>query len=293
MKKYLGNKAMIILFIAPVMLFMIVMVFYPLVVLLRNSFTTWDGLNPATFNGIKNYVRLFKDPLFYTGLKNGIIYAVIQTCYQIPIATLLAFAVKSVSKGEKKFFRIAYYIPAVLSVTVVCQLWVAIYDADYGLINKIFEALGLAYRQNWLSGNDTAIRAIAFVGTWQYAGYQFILLLSAANSVPNDYFEAALLDGCSKPKAHIRITIPLMQEAYKYCLIIAITGGLNSFAVMNIMTGGGPGTASYTLTCLMYRSAFVVNKYGYGCAAAVLLVVQSLIVSFCVNKFIAREQIIY
>ena len=225
MKKYLGNKAMIILFIAPVMLFMIVMVFYPLVVLLRNSFTTWDGLNPATFNGIKNYVRLFKDPLFYTGLKNGIIYAAIQTCYQIPIATLLAFAVKSVSKGEKKFFRIAYYIPAVLSVTVVCQLWVAIYDADYGLINKIFEALGLAYRQNWLSGNDTAIRAIAFVGTWQYAGYQFILLLSAANSVPNDYFEAALLDGCSKPKAHIRITIPLMQEAYKYCLIIAITGG--------------------------------------------------------------------
>ena len=157
MKKYLGNKAMIILFIAPVMLFMIVMVFYPLVVLMRNSFTTWDGLNPATFNGIKNYVRLFKDPLFYTGLKNGIIYAAIQTCYQIPIATLLAFAVKSVSKGEKKFFRIAYYIPAVLSVTVVCQLWVAIYDADYGLINKIFEALGLAYRQNWLSGNDTAI----------------------------------------------------------------------------------------------------------------------------------------
>ena len=134
---------MIILFIAPVMLFMIVMVFYPLVVLVRNSFTTWDGLNPATFNGIKNYVRLFKDPLFYTGLKNGIIYAAIQTCYQIPLATLLAFAVKSVSKGEKKFFRIAYYIPAVLSVTVVCQLWVAIYDADYGLINKIFEALGI------------------------------------------------------------------------------------------------------------------------------------------------------
>ena len=71
MKKYLGNKAMIILFIAPVMLFMIVMVFYPLVVLMRNSFTTWDGLNPATFNGIKNYVRLFKDPLFYTGLLRG------------------------------------------------------------------------------------------------------------------------------------------------------------------------------------------------------------------------------
>ena len=293
MKKYLGNKAMIALFVAPVMLFMVVMVFYPLVVLAKNSFTEWDGLNPATFNGLKNYIRLFKDPLFYTGLKNGITFALIQTCYQIPLATLLAFAVKSVSGREKKFFRIAYYIPAVLSVTVVCQLWVAIYDADYGLINKFFEVIGIAYRQNWLSGKDTAIRAIAFVSPWQYTGYQFILLLSAANSVPGDYYEAALLDGCSRARAHMRVTIPLMQEAYKYCLIIAITGGLNSFAVMNIMTGGGPGTASYTLTYLMYRSAFNVGKYGYGCAAAIMLVLQSLIVSLCVNKFVAREQIIY
>ncbi len=293
MKKYLGNKTMIALFIAPTMLFMIVMVFYPLCILVKNSFADWDGLNTAVFTGLKNYRRIFKDPLFYTSLKNGIIYAVIQTCYQIPIATFLAFAVKSVTNGEKKFFRIAYYIPAVLSVTVVCQLWVAIYDADYGLINKLFEAIGLSYRQNWLSGQHTGIRAITFVGTWQYTGYQFILLLSAANSVPGDYFEAALLDGCSKFKAHLRITIPLMQEAYKYCLIIAFTGGLNAFATMNIMTGGGPGTSTYTLTYMMYRSAFLLGKYGYGCTSAVLLVAQALLFSFIVNKVVAREQIIY
>ncbi len=91
----------------------------------------------------------------------------------------------------------------------------------------------------------------------------------------------------------MRITIPLMQEAYKYCLIIAITGGLNSFAVMNIMTGGGPGTASYTLTYLMYRSAFVVNKVRLRLrrgGAAGRAEPDRL---FCVNKFIAREQIIY
>lgn len=293
MKKYLGNKAMIALFIAPVMLFMCVMVFYPLVILVKNSFADWDGLNPAVFTGLKNYKKIFRDPLFYTSVKNGLIYAVLQTCYQLPVATLLAFAVKSVTKGEKNFFRIAYYIPAVLSVTVVCQLWLAIYDADYGLINKLFEAIGLSYRQNWLSGQNTAIRAITFVGTWQYTGYQFILLLAAANSVPEDYFEAALLDGCSKFKAHLRVTLPLMQEAYRYCLIIAFTGGLNAFASMNIMTGGGPGTATYTLTYMMYRSAFRLGKYGYGCTAAVMLVIQALLFSFIVNKVIAREQITY
>ena len=293
MKKYLGNKAMIALFIAPVMLFMCVMVFYPLVILVKNSFADWDGLNPAVFTGLKNYQKIFRDPLFYTSVTNGLIYAIIQTCYQLPVATLLAFAVKSVTKAEKNFFRIAYYIPAVLSVTVVCQLWVAIYDADYGLINKLFEVLGMSYRQNWLSGANTAIRAITFVGTWQYTGYQFILLLAAANSVPDDYFEAALLDGCSKFKAHLRVTIPLMQEAYRYCLIIAFTGGLNAFATMNIMTGGGPGTSTYTLTYMMYRSAFRLGKYGYGCTAAVMLVLQALLFSFIVNKVVAREQITY
>ncbi len=293
MKKYLGNKLMIGIFIMPVCAFIAVLILYPLFILVKNSFTTWDGLNPAVFTGIANYKRIFKDPLFYKSLKNGVIYAIIQTCYQIPLATLLAFAVKSVTNGEKKFFRIAYYIPAVLSVTVVCQLWVRIYDADYGLINKLFEILGLSYQQNWLGGKDTAIRAVAMVGTWQFTGYQFILLFSAANSVPSDYFEAALLDGCTKFKAHLRITLPLMQEAYRYCLIIAFTGGLNAFATMNIMTGGGPGTSTYTLTYLMYRSAFSVNNYGYGCTASVMLVLQSFIFSLIVNRVIAREQIIY
>lgn len=293
MKKYLGNKLMIFLLILPVCTFIAVLVMYPLFTLAKNSFTTWDGINTPIFTGLANYKRIFKDPLFYKGLTNGLQYAVLQTCYQIPLATLLAFAVKSVSPKEKKFFRIAYYMPAVLSVTVVCQLWVRMYDVDYGLINRLLEVLGSEYRQAWLTGKNSAIRAIAFVGTWQYTGYQFILLFSAANSVPSDYFEAALLDGCSKFKAHLRITLPLMQESYKYCLIIAFTGGLNAFSTMNIMTGGGPGTSSYTLTYLMYRSAFNVGNYGYGCTAAVMLVIQSMIFSLIVNKVIAREQIIY
>lgn len=293
MKKYLGNKAMILALIAPTMILICVMVLYPLVILFTKSFTEWDGLNPSTFKGLDNYIRLFKDPIFYTGLQNGVIFALVQTCIQIPVATLLAFAVKDSGRFEKKFFRITYYLPAVLSITVVAQLWLSMYNAEYGLINKIFELMGLEYRQNWLGDGDSGIVAIAIVNTWQFTGYQFILLLSAANSIPEHYFEAAQIDGCSKFKAHLRITLPLMQESYKYCLIIAITGGLNAFATMNIMTGGGPGTSTYTLTYLMYRSAFKVGNYGYGCASAIMLVVQCLIVSIIINKAVARERIIY
>lgn len=293
MKKYLGNKRVIIFLIAPTMILISVMVLYPMLVLVVHSFTEWDGLNPATFNGISNYIKLFKDPIFYTGLTNGLIFAGLQALIQIPLATLLAFAVKHSGRIEKKFFRISYYIPAVLSITVVSQLWLSMYNADNGLINKLFELLGISYRQNWLGDEHWAIVAIAMVNIWQFTGYQFILLLSAVNSIPDHYFEAARIDGCTKAQAHIKITIPLMQETYKYCLIIAITGGLNAFASMNIMTGGGPGTSTYTLTYLMYRSAFKIGNYGYGCTSAVMLVVQCLIVSIIINRLVARERIVY
>lgn len=293
MKKYLGNKRVIIFLIAPAMILISVMVLYPMLVLVVHSFTEWDGLNPATFNGISNYIKLFKDPIFYTGLKNGLIFAGLQALIQIPLATLLAFAVKHSGRIEKKFFRISYYIPAVLSITVVSQLWLSMYNADNGLINKLFELLGISYRQNWLGDERWAIVAITMVNIWQFTGYQFILLLSAVNSIPDHYFEAARIDGCTKAQAHIKITIPLMQETYKYCLIIAITGGLNAFASMNIMTGGGPGTSTYTLTYLMYRSAFKIGNYGYGCTSAVMLVVQCLIVSIIINRLVARERIVY
>lgn len=293
MKKYLGNKRVIIFLIAPAMILISVMVLYPMLVLVVHSFTEWDGLNPATFNGISNYIKLFKDPIFYTGLKNGLIFAGLQALIQIPLATLLAFAVKHSGRIEKKFFRISYYIPAVLSITVVSQLWLSMYNADNGLINKLFELLGISYRQNWLGDEHWAIVAITMVNIWQFTGYQFILLLSAANSIPDHYFEAARIDGCTKAQAHIKITIPLMQETYKYCLIIAITGGLNAFASMNIMTGGGPGTSTYTLTYLMYRSAFKIGNYGYGCTSAVMLVVQCLIASIIINRLVARERIVY
>lgn len=293
MKKYLGNKRVIIFLIAPTMILISVMVLYPMLVLVVHSFTEWDGLNPATFNGISNYIKLFKDPIFYTGLKNGLIFAGLQALIQIPLATLLAFAVKHSGRIEKKLFRISYYIPAVLSITVVSQLWLSMYNADNGLINKLFELLGISYRQNWLGDEHWAIVAITMVNIWQFTGYQFILLLSAVNSIPDHYFEAARIDGCTKAQAHIKITIPLMQETYKYCLIIAITGGLNAFASMNIMTGGGPGTSTYTLTYLMYRSAFKIGNYGYGCTSAVMLVVQCLIVSIIINRLVARERIVY
>ncbi|MFC3803802.1 carbohydrate ABC transporter permease [Cohnella sp. GCM10012308] len=293
MNKYLGNKTAILLFILPALLVYSVVVFYPMLQVFFRSLYEWDGLTPGTFIGFDNYTRMFDDSIFHTSVYNGLVFALIITVAQLSIGTLLAFAVAEAGIRGRKFVRISVFIPVVLSITVVCQLWMAMYNPEYGLINRLFELLGIPYQQDWISGSRTAIYALAAVNAWQYMGYHFALLLAAVKSVPEHYMEAARIDGASKWKAHLRITIPLMAETYKFCLIFAITGGLNAFANMYIMTGGGPGTSTYTLTYMMYRSAFRVGEYGYGSASAAFLVIECLIVTLLINRFIARQRIVY
>ncbi|QJD82077.1 carbohydrate ABC transporter permease [Cohnella herbarum] len=293
MNKFLGNKAAILLFTLPTIVLFTVIVMWPTMQVFYRSMYDWDGLNPGKFIFLDNYIRLFEDRLFYTSLKNGAIFAAMLAVLQIGIGTVLALTISNKKIRGRKFLRVSYFIPVVLSVTVVCQLWLAMYNGEYGLINKIFETLGIPYRQDWLSNGKTAIYAVAAVNAWQNMGYHFALLLAAVNSIPEQYLEAAKIDGAEKWKAHWKVTIPLMAETYKFCFILAITGGLNAFANMQIMTGGGPGTDTYTLTYMMYRSAFRVGEFGYGTTAAAFLVIECLIVTFAINKLIARDRIVY
>lgn len=293
MDRFFGNKKAILVFIGPALLLFTLMVFYPVVQVFFRSFYDWDGLGQGIFIGFQNYIDMFDDTIFKTSIKNGLIFAGFITVYQISIGSVLAFAASNVKIKGKNFFRIVYFLPVVLSVTVICQLWLNVFNAEFGLLNKLFELVGFDFRQNWLEDRYKAIYVMAFVNAWQYVGYQFSLILAGIKSVPKTYYEAAKIDGASGFMAHVKITIPMLSETYKFCLIMAITGGLNAFTQMFIMTGGGPGTSTYTLTFLMYRSAFMTMEYGYGMTAAAILVVECLIATILINKLIARERITY
>lgn len=293
MKKFFSNKLAIFIFIAPAMILFTVMVFYPVLQVFYRSFFEWDGLSKATFIGVDNFIELLDDSIFWVSIKNGLIFAVVITVFQLSIATVLAFAVSSAKLHGKNFFRIIYFIPVVLSVTVVCQLWLSMMNVDYGLFNKMFEALGLTYRQSWLQDRFKSIYAIAAVNGWHFMGYHFALILAGIKSIPGTYYEAAQIDGASGFKAHVKITMPLLAETYKFSLIMAVTGGLNAFTQMFIMTGGGPGTSTYTLTYLMYRSAFRVGEYGYGMASATVLILECLLATILINKLVARQRVVY
>ena len=288
MKKFLGNRLAIVLFCLPALVLFTVFMFVPIVQVLLYSFTDWNGVRAATFTGLHNYIQLFSDRAFAISNKNQLIFAVIITIYQMFLGTVFAIVISDPRTRGRKFLRVAYFIPVVLSVTVVCQLWMSIFS-DTGLLNQLAAALGTSWKQNWLGDRYKAIYAIAFVNAWQWTGYQFALILAGVKSIPNDYYEAAQIDGAGPVRAHMRITIPLLAETYKFCLIISVTGGIKAFTEMFIMTKGGPGTATYTLTYIMYNAAFKRNQYGYGLAAAAIMVLECMMVMIVIN-FIFRDR---
>ncbi|OCT15498.1 sugar ABC transporter permease [Paenibacillus pectinilyticus] len=289
-----ANYKAVFLFTFPALAVFTVIVVYPLIQIFYRSMFDWDGITEGTFVFLDNYKNLLHDSLFYTSLKNGLLFAGILTVFQLGIGTILALALMNKRMVGRNLLRRVYFLPVVLSVSVVCQLWISMYNPMFGLFNKIFEFLHLSYRQDWLSSPGiSSIIAVTIVSSWQYLGYQFALIYAGAKSIPEQYFEAAKIDGASTWVTHRKITIPMLAETYKMCLIFALVGGLNAFAHMQIMTKGGPGTATYTLTYLMYRSAFVVNDFGYGCAVAVSLVLECLLVTIVVNRLVARDKITY
>ncbi len=293
MNKILKNRVAVCVFTLPAVIVFTVMVFYPILTTFYRSTFKWDGIGEAKFIFLKNYKNLFQDDVFYTSIKNGLIFAAVLVILQIGIGTVLALAVSDSSLKGKKILRTSYFIPVVLSITVVCQLWLQVYDADNGLINKVLMKIGVAYRQNWLTDKSAAILAISVVNAWQYMGYHFALLYAGIRSIPEHFYEAAIIDGATRVKAHFHITLPLLAETFKFCITLAVSGGLNAYANMLIMTNGGPGTDTYTLTFMSFRAAFQTNEFGYGCAVAVSLVLESLIATVIINRFIARERITY
>ncbi|MFD1775702.1 carbohydrate ABC transporter permease [Paenibacillus rhizophilus] len=290
MNRYLSNKKAIALFLLPALLIYSVVIIYPVLQTVYRSFFNWDGLSTATWNGLSNYRDLLEDPLLITSLRNGLLFALVLAVFQIGLGTVLALACADPRIKGRKLLKTSYFIPVVLSVTVVCQLWIAMYDPTNGLINRLFNLLHIPYQQNWLTSPTVSIIAIAFVNAWQFMGYQFSLLYAGVKSIPEQYMEAATIDGCSKWMAHRKVTIPLMKETYKFCLIVAITSGIGAFVQMLIMTSGGPGTSNYTLTYMIYRYAFMESNYGYACAVSVVLVSLSLLATVIINKTFDRKE---
>lgn len=283
MEKALRDKKAILFFVGPALLFFCLIVLVPIFQSLEYSTLKWNGITEGTFVGLKNYLDMIKDPVFRLSLKNSLLLAAASVCIQMPISMLLALILANGVKGEN-FYRNAFFIPVIISSTVIANLWMKIYHPSYGLLNVILEKIGLgAYKQNWLGDSAIVLLACFIPMIWKDIGYNMLLFYSSAKSISSDIIEAAKVDGASRFQIATKIILPMITPMIEAVTIFCIVGSLKSFDMIFILTGGGPVHSSSVLSLMMYTEIFTNNHYGYASAIAIAIIVICLLFTVLVQ----------
>ena len=269
-------------FTVPALMILGVFVFYPLVRNIIYSFQSFT-LSSVTkeWVGLKNYATLLSDKIILTCLKNNILYALISIVIQVGFGLVLAAVLEDVAfRKLAPTLRSIYFIPTVISMTVVCLLFDFVYNPQMGLLNSFLEMIGLeSLTKIWLGSKKTAMYAVIAVSQWQSTGYVTMLFIVAIQKIPRDLFEAAEVDGASKIKQFFYITVPQVRQMFFVTMILTVSGAFTVFNEPYILTSGGPGTATMVLSLHMYQTGFVKNNMGYASTIAMLIFVITAVLS--------------
>ena len=269
-------------FTVPALMILGVFVFYPLVRNIIYSFQSFT-LSSVTneWVGLKNYATLLSDKIILTCLKNNILYALISIVIQVGFGLVLAAVLEDVAfRKLAPTLRSIYFIPTVISMTVVCLLFDFVYNPQMGLLNSFLEMIGLeSLTKIWLGSKKTAMYAVIAVSQWQSTGYVAMLFIVAIQKIPRDLFEAAEVDGASKIKQFFYITVPQVRQMFFVTMILTVSGAFTVFNEPYILTSGGPGTATMVLSLHMYQTGFVKNNMGYASTIAMLIFVITAVLS--------------
>ena len=292
MRKPFGYKLNIFLFLLPALILFIGVLIAPIIMSVFYSFTEWNGLKTPIFIGLSNYKELFtsKSINIMRALKNAMLLAVLSTFIQLPFALWLALRLSRKPKGERAFLSI-YFMPVLISTVVIGQLWLKIYNPDYGVLNLTLKSLGLEkLTRIWLGDKKTALWAAFVPILWQYVGYHMLLMYAGIKGVPPELNEAAMLDGCTEGQVSRYIIIPYIKPILRVSVIFAVTGSLKSFDLIYVLTNGGPNHATEVPSTLMINMLFLRNRYGMGSTIAVMLIVLCFVFALLINMVFKEEK---
>lgn len=291
MNRLYKNKLAILLFLLPSLILFIGIIIVPIIMSTYYSLFDWNGITEMKWNDFGNYVELFTNPVvnFPQALLNAVYYAILSVFIQLPFSLLLALLLAKGRKGSR-FFLSVYFIPVLMSTVVIGQLWLKIYNPDYGILNVALNAVGLgSHAKVWLGDRSVALIATFIPTLWQYTGYHMILMYAGIKSVPPELREAALIDGASEWQINRKIIIPMIKPILRVCLIISVTGSLKVFDLIYILTGGGPAHATEVPSTLMVSMMFLRNRYGFGSAIAVFLIFLCFLFVVLIRKTMKTE----
>ncbi|MGC3956348.1 MAG: sugar ABC transporter permease [Propionicimonas sp.] len=286
------GRSIIVWFLLPALLIYTLFTIAPLAGTVAMSFTDWPGFAgaPLKFNGLANYQRLFADAEFWRSMTNLIQFVVVSVAIHIPVGLLLATLLSNIARGYR-FFRTSFFMPFVMPLTAVSLLWcIILLPNDQGLLNAILNSVGLgAAAHGWLIEPGIAMISLAMVNGWVSTGFFTTILFAGIMQIPQSITESAILDGAGPIKRFATITMPLLRPVIGTCLILDLTGSIKVFDLVFVMTKGGPNGLTQLPTTYMYDEAFKNHHFGVGSAAAVAIIVLSLIATILSVRLVKDE----
>jgi raffinose/stachyose/melibiose transport system permease protein len=285
----LGRRRMNLLYLPAVAVFGVFTV-YPLVTGILISLTSWDGFSPQrAFVGIENYLRLLSDPLVGQALGNTVVYGVGSTIVQQVIGLALALALDRPLRG-RGVARAIVYLPVLVSPVVMGTMYYLLFSYSYGGLNDIVVALG-GERVAWLSEAGPAVTIIVLVNSLQFVGVSMVIYLAGLQSIPEMYHEAARIDGAGPWRRFTDVTLPLLRPALATSIVLNLIGGLKLFDVIRVMTAGGPGYATDSMSTLIAKYYFDDQSAGYASALGVALFLLIAVCTLAVNASFDRRRL--
>ncbi len=275
-----GSKKTAFIYLAPAMAVILVFLYLPIILNFMNSLYKWGAMSTeVTFVGGKYYQQLLEDETIRVALKNNLVFAVVSVACQIGLSLVIAAVLESrFLRKWQSVFRTIYFIPSLLMVTVTGIAFKMLYSPSIGLINPFLEKLGIDTSGIDILGNaGSAIFGVAAASQWQYIGYTVVLFIVAMQSISEDIYEAAEIDGADAIQRFFRITVPMMKDTIMINMIIVVTGAVRVYDEVYVMTNGGPGRATQTLATYLYQVGFKNDQMGYASAIAFFVFIVTFI----------------
>jgi raffinose/stachyose/melibiose transport system permease protein len=272
--RWFSTNALGTLAMAPAGLMMLGLIFIPFALVIALSFTNWTGLGPVPLpETVRNYTGIFASDSFVRALKVTVVYAIGSGVLTITIGFVLAALIRARLTGWR-LYKVVWFIPVLLPGAVIAVLWSsAIFEPGFGALDQLLELVHLPTpTQGWLGDPNLAVGAIIVTAIWAYTGWPMLILLAAMERIPQDFFDAANVDGASAAATTWYVTMPMVRPVLAGVATLQLIFGLKAFDIVFVLTNGGPASATRVLSLLMFTDAFTAGRFGLGSAIAVLMV---------------------
>lgn len=258
----------------------------PILYSLIISLTNWTGIRTRDFIGLQNYIELFTiDPLFWTVMKNTLVYGSVSVLLGVIVALALALLMNQKVPGIS-IFRTIYYLPSVTSGIAIAIMWAWMFNPRAGLVNYALSLVGIT-GPGWFASPQWALPGLIIVSLWG-VGPNMIILLAGLQGIPQQLYDAARIDGANRWQEFVSVTLPMLSPVIFYVTVISMISSFQIFENVLVLTNGGPGTSTRVLVFDLYQNAFVNSRMGYASAQAWILGVLIMLITWLMFRISKR-----